>query len=76
MQTLAFAGLSVNELLIILVIVVILFGASKIPQMMKGMGQGIKEFKKGMREDDDTKKDETPASKPDSDRSGGNGHPA
>jgi sec-independent protein translocase protein TatA len=75
MQTLAFAGLSVNELLIVLAIVVILFGASKIPQMMKGMGQGIKEFKKGMKEDDETKKDDS-AAKPDPTRTGGNGHPA
>ena len=76
MSTLAFMGLGGPELLVVLVIVLVLFGASKIPQMMKGMGQGIKEFKKGLKEDDDTKKDETVESKPDSGRAGGNGHPA
>lgn len=35
-----------QELLIILLIVVILFGGSKIPEMMKGLGKGIREFKK------------------------------
>ena len=35
-----------QELLIILVIVVLLFGAKKIPELAKGLGTGIKEFKK------------------------------
>ena len=38
------------ELMIILVIVFLLFGATKIPQLMKGFGQGISEFKKGIKE--------------------------
>lgn len=36
------------ELFWILIIVVVLFGASKIPQIMKGLGQGIREFKREM----------------------------
>ncbi len=38
------------ELLIILVIVLLLFGARRLPEMAKGMGQAIKEFRKGVRE--------------------------
>lgn len=41
------------EIIIILVIVLLLFGGKKIPELMKGMGKGIKEFKKGVKEEDD-----------------------
>ncbi len=41
-----------GELLVILLIVLLLFGGSKIPSLMKGLGQGVSEFKKGMREGD------------------------
>jgi sec-independent protein translocase protein TatA len=34
-----------NQILIVAVVVILLFGARKIPQLMKGIGQGIKEFK-------------------------------
>ncbi len=44
---------SMPELLVILAIVVLLFGAKKIPELAKGLGSGIKNFKKAMREDDD-----------------------
>jgi len=44
---------SMPELLIVLAIVVLLFGAKKIPDLAKGMGKGIKDFKKAIREDDD-----------------------
>ena len=43
--------LGVQELLIILLIVLIIFGASKLPQLGKGFGEGIKNFKKGIRDD-------------------------
>jgi sec-independent protein translocase protein TatA len=46
---------SMPELLIILAIVVLLFGAKKIPDLAKGMGKGIKDFKKAIRDDDDEK---------------------
>lgn len=42
-----------TELLIILGIVVLLFGAKKIPELAKGFGQGIKNFKKEMKEVDE-----------------------
>jgi sec-independent protein translocase protein TatA len=41
------------ELLVILAIVVLLFGAKKIPELAKGMGSGIRNFKKAMQEDEE-----------------------
>ena len=43
---------SMPELLIILAIVVLLFGAKKIPDLAKGVGKGIKDFKKAVKEDE------------------------
>lgn len=45
-------SIGVPELLVIFVILVLLFGASKIPQLGKGLGEGIRNFKKGMKGDD------------------------
>lgn len=45
-----FAFLNGWEIVAILAIVVILFGAKKLPELAKGLGQGIKEFKKGSQE--------------------------
>ena len=42
---LSFLGLGGSELIIILVVVLLLFGGRKIPELMKGLGKGIKEFK-------------------------------
>jgi sec-independent protein translocase protein TatA len=47
---------SIPELLIILAIVVLLFGAKKIPDLAKGMGKGIKDFKKAIKDDDEETK--------------------
>jgi len=44
---------SMPELLIVLAIVVLLFGAKKIPELAKGMGKGIKEFKGAMKEEEE-----------------------
>ena len=55
-------GPSVQQMLIILVIIVLLFGAKKIPELAKGVGKGIKTFKKEMEDDEPekvTKKTET-----------------
>ena len=43
-------GLGVGEIVLILVILVVLFGASRIPELGKGIGEGIRNFKKGMRD--------------------------
>jgi len=44
--------LGVQELVIILLIVVMVFGAKRIPEIMSGLGQGIKSFKKAVEGDD------------------------
>jgi len=40
-----------TEILVILVIILLLFGGKKIPEMMKGLGSGIKEFKNAAKDD-------------------------
>ena len=45
----------VSELLIILVIVIVIFGASKLPQLGKGLGEGISNFRDGLKGKDDPK---------------------
>ncbi len=47
------AGLGVPELAIIFLIIIVLFGANKIPQIGKGLGEGIRNFKKGIKEGDE-----------------------
>ncbi|MBQ7771992.1 MAG: twin-arginine translocase TatA/TatE family subunit [Bacteroidales bacterium] len=41
------------EILIVLLVVLLLFGGKKIPELMKGIGQGISNFKKGIKDDSD-----------------------
>ena len=47
---LAIGGLSPMELIIIALVIVLLFGSTKIPALMRGIGQGISEFKTGIKE--------------------------
>jgi sec-independent protein translocase protein TatA len=54
MNTLFAAGMLGGwELVLILAVVLILFGARKLPELAKGLGQGIKEFKKATTTEDD-----------------------
>ena len=46
-------SLGVPELIIVFLIIVVLFGASRLPQIGKGLGEGIRNFKKGMKAGDD-----------------------
>ena len=41
-------GLGMQEILIIALIVLLLFGGKKIPELMKGLGKGVRSFKEGM----------------------------
>ena len=52
-------GLGVQELVIVFLIIIVLFGAKKLPELASGLGKGIKEFKKATRavdEDEEPKK--------------------
>jgi sec-independent protein translocase protein TatA len=44
--------LSPMHILLVLLIILVLFGGKKIPEVMRGLGQGVKEFKEGMRSSD------------------------
>jgi sec-independent protein translocase protein TatA len=48
------AALGMTEILLIVLGIVLLFGGRKIPELMKGIGQGMREFKKASRGEDDT----------------------
>ncbi|MGV4414459.1 twin-arginine translocase TatA/TatE family subunit [Chryseobacterium sp. T1] len=51
-NSLVILSLSWQHILIVALILVLLFGGKKIPELMKGMGSGIKEFKDAVKEDD------------------------
>ncbi len=46
------------QILIIVLVVLLLFGGKKIPELMRGMGRGVKEFKDGISGEDEKKSDE------------------
>lgn len=51
MKTLLFLGsIGWQEILVILLIVLLLFGGKKIPELMRGLGKGVKNFKEGMKD--------------------------
>lgn len=52
------AGLGATEIILIVLVIVLLFGAKKIPELMKGLGSGIKEFKQAAQVDENEKKKE------------------
>ena len=54
---LLFMNLGPTEILIIAFVVLLLFGGKKIPELMKGLGKGVKSFKEGMNEVTDIKED-------------------
>jgi sec-independent protein translocase protein TatA len=58
----AILGLSGTELLVVMVVILVLFGAKRIPEFAKGLGKGINEFKKASREVTDAiENEQTPA---------------
>ena len=56
-----FMGLGMQELLLIGLVILVFFGAKKIPEFMKGLGKGVREFKDGIKEVH--KEDEAPTRK-------------
>lgn len=59
MNMLFIGGLGMQEILLILLVVLIFFGGKKIPEMMRGLGQGVRSFKEGMEGSSDKKAEET-----------------
>ena len=47
-----FFGIGMQEIIVIALIVLLLFGGKKIPELMKGLGKGVKSFKDGMKEEE------------------------
>ncbi|MDO5036244.1 MAG: twin-arginine translocase TatA/TatE family subunit [Porphyromonas sp.] len=60
-QLLFLPRLGMGELLVILLVILLLFGAKRIPELMRSFGKGIKSFKDGLNEDDNVggKEDDT-----------------
>lgn len=48
--------IGITEIIIIALIVLLLFGGKKIPELMRGLGKGVKSFKDGMKEGDEEEK--------------------
>ena len=65
MNNLLFIGnLGTGEIIIIAIIVLLLFGGKKIPELMKGIGKGVRDFKDGVKGlEDDIKIDDTDTDK-------------
>jgi sec-independent protein translocase protein TatA len=59
MNAVIFAMLNGWEILAILAVVLVLFGAKRLPQLARGLGEGVREFKKGSSEEEKLAKDET-----------------
>ena len=56
--TIFFGAIGPQQVILILVIVLLLFGGRKIPELMRGLGSGIKEFKKATKEEEEEAKKE------------------
>lgn len=59
MYTSGLLFIGTQEIVIIVILAVLLFGGKKIPELMRGLGRGVKEFKEGQKEDVSAK-EETP----------------
>ena len=52
MNTVFLGIMGPNQMILILVVVLLLFGGRKIPELMRGLGRGVKEFKDGVTDDE------------------------
>lgn len=62
-HTLLFLGLGMPEILFIALVVLLFFGGKKIPELMKGLGKGVKSFKDGVNGLEDERKEDTKENK-------------
>lgn len=62
-HTLLFLGLGMQEILLIALVVLLFFGGKKIPELMKGLGKGVKSFKDGVNGLEDERKGDTKENK-------------
>lgn len=51
------------QIVLIVLVVLLLFGGKKIPELMRGLGKGVKEFKDGIKPDEDSENDNDPVEK-------------
>ena len=63
MNLLFLGGIGTGEIILIVLAILLLFGGKKLPELMRGMGKGVKEFKDAMNEPSGEKKEEKPAEK-------------
>ena len=63
MTTLFLGGIGTGEIILIVLAILLLFGGKKLPELMRGMGKGVKEFKDAMNEPTGEKKEEKPEEK-------------
>jgi sec-independent protein translocase protein TatA len=57
-QNLKYMGVGMQEILLIVLVVLLLFGGKKIPELMKGLGKGVHSFKEGVNGVEDKKEEE------------------
>jgi sec-independent protein translocase protein TatA len=57
-ESLLLFGIGMQEILVLAFVVLLLFGGKKIPELMKGLGKGVKSFKEGMNEVTDATKED------------------
>ena len=50
-------NIGTGEILIVALVVLLLFGGKKIPELMRGLGKGVKSFKSGLKEEDEPEED-------------------
>ena len=63
MTTLFLGGIGPGEIILIVLAILLLFGGKKLPELMRGVGKGVKEFKDAMNEPSGEKKEEKPEEK-------------
>ena len=58
MKLLLLGGIGTTEIILIVALVILLFGGKKIPELMKGIGKGVKSFRDGMNGKDDSEQEQ------------------